>query len=695
MNPITQLIDIIGPIKAANPPPQPYAGMDASGYPGTPVMTNALALSNIVWTGMYIDSPAAVPGELARPQFTRPDGSASIELNANGEPKKDENGNTIPRSIPYGHWGNAQTSWLKKDAWNQLYPAWGMLPIYWGQQDPRNADGPFDPRAIIAVPNADEAATKAAAAGIPAGAVIYIDWEIGANPSAAGVAYCTAWFQHLAELGYRPGVYCHPPASLAFRKQWPRLFVWNVNLARFGTLSVDHGRLVLAVPMDLNVRGGETPDPDCIARQWKFGVEVHTGNPVAGFPGIDANASTVADPAFPERRVIPSLVRGGMLTGAIVDASTLEFFAIRRGALKAQMWAPGTPPTITAATLPAEGLSCNPWSVNAALQRGTSGDLALIARSDTLDAADNSWNLHAYRRRGTTWTFDSAINGATPLEPLLGVSLVSRAADTTEAFFLTNDGSNQIFVVSCIDAPAQADSQTWAAPVVVNAATGGMQPSVVGGIASVSRGPGTTDVFVVAKATGATTWQLFWNSSSTLGTWPLFSVPGDPTVTLHPFSNIAAVSRGSQLVDVFAIGKRPADTNWTLYNWSWNATNSWGDSGSYNLQGLGAGWQGPHPVSKVEVASRSAQSIDVFVVGATDGLLYTATWNGAASTWGAFQLVGTNKVTVGSVDGAFCRDANSVEVIVTGRDGNVYVSSLDSASGTYSDLAAIAAFNLT
>ena len=76
-------------------------------------------------------------------------------------------------------------------------------------------------------------------------------------------------------------------------------------------------------------------------------------------------------------------------------------------------------------------------------------------------------------------------------------------------------------------------------------------------------------------------------------------------------------------------------------------------------------------------------------------LTVNATWNGAASTWGAFQLVGTNKVTVGSVDGAFCRDANSVEVIVTGRDGNVYVSSLDSASGTYSDLAAIAAFNLT
>jgi hypothetical protein len=137
----------------------------------------------------------------------------------------------------------------------------------------------------------------------------------------------------------------------------------------------------------------------------------------------------------------PSLVRSGTLTGAIVDASTLALFAVRRGALLAGTWTTANPSSIELLALSDSdhALAYNPWSVNAALQRYTSGEVAVIARSAAVGAADNAWQLHAYRRRGTTWTFDENISGATQIEPLLGVRLVSLAPNTVEAFFMTNE----------------------------------------------------------------------------------------------------------------------------------------------------------------------------------------------------------------------------------------------------------------
>jgi hypothetical protein len=64
------------------------------------------------------------------------------------------------------------------------------------------------------VVNTEDAAAKARLAGIPDGAVIFLDWEIGGQPSQAGVNYCATFFRRLAELGFRPGMYCHPPSAI-------------------------------------------------------------------------------------------------------------------------------------------------------------------------------------------------------------------------------------------------------------------------------------------------------------------------------------------------------------------------------------------------------------------------------------------------------------------------------------------------
>ena len=366
-------------------------------------------------------------------------------------------------------------------------------------------------------------------------------------------------------------------------------------------------------------------------------------------------------------------------------------------ALIAGTWTAAAPTTTATITLPDSIVAFNPWSPVAAVQRGTSGDVALIARSAVIATPDNAWEVSAYRRRAATWTIDRTINGAVAVEPLLGVALCSCAANTLEAFFATSDGTGQIFAVSCVDAATQANNQPWSAPAVVKAPAG-LQPSLVGGIGAVSREAGETDVFVVARAGAGKPWQLFWNSSSILGTWPSFSVPGDPTIVLHPFSNVAAVSRGPKLMDIFAIGKQPTDTNWFLYTWWWNAAESWGTAppgGTYNTRAIQGTTVRPHPVSKIAAVSRSLLAIDVFLVGHDDGLLYTVSWDGTAGTWSDFQRVGTNAITIASVDAAISRGPDGIDVTVTGRDGNVYVASWTAAAGAYTDLARVAAFNLT
>ncbi len=678
----------------------PYVGMDQGVYFGAGALDYFQSATNMVWVGGYLDSPATFTGEIEPPGH--------------------------PSNARKGHQRGGSQSW----DWQQagLHEArahgWGVLPIYWGQQDPANADGPWDVRPLAAEENAKDAIEKAKAANLDPHTVIYIDWETSGAPSAAGIAYLALWFELVAAEGYRPGLYAHNEAITKMRDRWPEIAGWATNpwvTAKRAVISPRVGPQVRFVARD-PAQSGQAADRDNLAWQmwftsetpWPSGLVFPTPGATATFPiklangstainaagtpvmGLDVSCSSVADPGFPERRMAPGLIRRGRFSAAILDPSTIATYAVRRGALLAGAWTSATPTATTTVALPDHRLAYNPYSPHAAATRGTAGDLAVIARSSLAGTAQDAWQLHAYRRRGTTWSFDSNINDTTPIEPLLGVSLVARESSTLKAFFATNDGTHRIFVVSCIDAATQADSQLWAAPVEVPMPAGEL-PSLVGGIGAASRAAGTVDVFTAARPAAGEPHSLFWSSSSILGTWPAFSVPADPATHVHPFSNIAAISRGPELVDVFAIAKGPNDASWILYTWWWNKADSWGAAppgGVFHTQPIVGSTVRPHPVSKLAAVSRGEQYIDVFVVGHDDGLLYTVHWDQTANAWSDFARVGTNAITVGSVDGAFSRDPSSLEVMVTGRDGNVYVSSWNTTTSTFSDLARIAQFNL-
>lgn len=733
MSVFSDILALLGLGQIGQPTPVPqnvaYVGLDRSAYFGADALDYLRAATNLTWVAGYLDSPRPFSGEIT------PTGKTGVS--------------------GHNRNGTASASSWQTNLSDARSRSWGVLPIYWGEQDPGNGQGPWDLSTNAATNNANDAIEKAVSASLDAHTVIYIDFEIGGAPSAAARTYLSLWFETISEAGYRPGLYAHNAATVAMRTAWPDLFGWVTN-PFLGIADVVSSTLLAGRVNFLGrspAASGSGADKDNIAWQTCFVAAFHSDTntttdpwptnlkfppsaggisvPITyadgamgvnsarnGVGAVDANTASVGDPAFPERRMAAALIRRGRFSAVAQSSTVVAAFGVRRGLVQAYLWSPGGG-SPTAVVLPDHQLTFNPWSSHATITRATSGDFVAVVRSallvPSLIDTDDNWSIGAFRRRGTTWTFDSAVNGASAVEPLAGVQLASRAADTTEAFFV-EAATHRLLVASSVDAATQVDGQPWSAPVEIAAplvAGTAAVPSLVGALGAVSKSAGVMDVLLpmrsvaAVSAVTATTpmpagtilpadpspYNLFWSSSSALGVWPALAQVGDPSVRVHPFSNVAVVSRTAGQLDAFAFGQGPKDGTWQLYTWWWNPTAPWTTNGIQNTQPIVSSSPGilrPHPVSKVAVVSRAQLSMDVFVVGHDDGFLYTVRWDGTANNWSDYTRCGGGITTVGSVDAAIARDANSLDVFVTGRDGNVYVSSWTVASGTFTDLAHVA-----
>ncbi len=664
----------------------PYAGFDNTAYPGKDFMDYFRANTNMVFALVYLDGT--------------------------------------------GHTG---TDWqVGTPDITTLQPAasrWGIGPVYFGSQAATNEQGPHVLTLARALSDANKAVAGCAAATISAGAVIYFDWEATAVPVDKDKDYIKAWAARVSELGYRVGIYCHPAAAPTFRDLWPGTFIWITRV------SIPTGDAFIRPSSQSETTLVDAPDPqtskyaDAVAWQFSFAQQptdipkpkpfafwpadvlfppyagsyvkqkpafVQTG-PTAGRPlfDMDINSSSLRSPGFPEQAMAPALVRSGIASVAMIDASTLAIFAVRKGALSPMSYAPPTP-LATFLQLDAGAFAFNPFARHSSIQRGANGDLGIVVRPAVRGSSDDAWQINAYRRRGSVWTVDEDIAPATMCEPLAGVCLVSRAPDSVEALFVER-GNNQPFVVATTDAATQADDQPWQDPQIVPGADAPFGISLLSGISAVSRHVDIVDAFIVGQQGPGLPWQLNWTNSLATGSWlGRFSVPGDPSVQVHPSSNVACISRDTDLLNVFAVAKGPSDTTWTLYTWRWDPTGQWGVSGAYHTNTIPGSVVSPHPVCKVRAVSRTPQFIDVFVVGFDDGLLYNAFWDASTNVWSDFRQVGTGSkpVLVQTIDAAIARDANNVDVVVTGRDGNVYISSWNATMAAWPALTLISALSV-
>jgi hypothetical protein len=636
-------------------PPARFAGMDAAGNPGPAVMAAAWTSSNLSVTGMYLDSPAPVPGEPASP--------------------KAHNGHNRTGSIL----GNPPGSWMA--GWGQLHPQWGILIIYWGQQDPANADGPVS----LAVPpdipdlNAADADAKAALANIPKGVVIYLDWEIGGAPNAADLAYCTRWFHSLAERGYRPGVYCHTASSVAFRRECPGLWVWNVNLTagtpQPGDIQVVNHQLLVRAP------AMAAADPVAIARQWMFSLNPPAGNPVAGFPQIDGDSAIAADPAFPERRCQPQAIRTGPAAATSASPAGLAVYAVRRGKPARATWTPGAATADRSLDFSAAPFLWNPFAAVAALRTPASADIMLALGLGTSDP-DDVWRLQVIRREAgaTAWRQQTLPQGDLGIDPLPGVAASTRGDESIEAFAVDMDAGTltgarydpATAAWSALDAPAAPHGPATTPVTRTNRAS------------AVSRAPGQLDLFWVG-----TDHFIHTSSSSAPGTWTDPVQVGDPAVLVHSLANLCTVSRSPDRIDVLFVGQQTGTTAWRLYD-------VWWDNG-----GPGGGWGAPpnsqivggialdvEPMSPIAACARTADHVDAFVTAAT-GVLLISTFDRVSDTWSALAPIagqpqfGGQPLKVASVDSAVFLGGAEVGVLVTGRDQTVWATHYDATIPGY------------
>jgi hypothetical protein len=639
----------------------PFAGMDTTNNPGQAVMADIFNLSNVWWSGMYLDSPAPVPGEVAK---TKP-----------------LNGHNLMGGIG----ANPVGSWMR--AWGELHAGtfsggWGLLPIYWGQQDPANNDGPIDLRTFIAVANAEDAAVKAANAGIPPGAVIYLDWEIGGAPGQTGVDYCKTWFRRLAQLGFRPGVYCHPPSSLRFRRECPHLFVWNVNLtAGSGGITVSGGNVFFDLPPV--VAGGEPPDRDAIARQWRFGVTQPAGGPIASFPNVDLDVATVADPAFPERGNIPSETRSGPVAVTTHASDWLAASAVRRGKLVRVSWSPGAPALDADLDGPSMNGWLNPFAQTSATRQPIGGQVVEWLAGIALESQDapTTWEVHTFRGGpGGVWT-QHPVEMQLQLDPLTGAVIAQRSGGVPEVFAYDRDGDT-LAGARWIEAQQQWTMlEVLKAPGDVLAAPGLIRTN---GFTALSRAQGLLDLFFVGRD------SLVRTSFSTApGAWSVPFPVTDPTVRVHAMANLAAVSPREDRIEVVFIARRDGDPAYHLYAAGWSQALLWLGPGTRQIGGPLA----LEPMSRIAACSRKADFVDVFVVDDKGHLLNTFL-DVASGTWNALRPVGGTQVLVADVVGAVCRGPDDVEVLVTARDGTVCATHWDQTMADFRPLERITMLDL-
>jgi Domain of unknown function (DUF1906) len=653
-----------------------YAGMDAMYYHSiAKAMDSVWANSNLICTGLYFDSPAMAPGEPPRVGLNG--------HNANGT--------------------HTNPTWMV--AWNALRPHWGIMPLYWGQQDSLNEVGPKQLTLPgVAAANAEDAAAKAATANVPKGAVIYLDYE-KPGPGPDALTYCRDFFHYLAARGYRPGVYCHPDASVKFRQDCPGLFVWNVSALNGVYLSpgkdstIISGQFVLDTP-PLNSPGG---DPMAIVRQWRETVlapPVIVGGvyPVPGFPNpdIDANVAIVADPAFPERRCRPRLVHGGKVTVTPSLTAPCSIYAVRAGRPVLATWplaAPGAPTQLTKGDLP---FWWNPFSAPAGLQIVTPPKVplapeaidVLLALGHAAAEGEDAWRLQVLRRGpGLQWQHDTVPDAGFAIDPLPGVIAVTREDKWLEAF-VVDDTTGKL-------AGAQWDvaRNTWS---VLSLLLDGAKPPkpVTRALrrtnrpAAVSREAGRIDLFYVGDdGLLYVTWSV--QPETTVWSAPV-ALTGN--VEAHPLANLVAVSMSSTRADVFFMGRAPGTRDWHLYGVSWTP----------------AGWQieadtsqlldpisALEPLASIAACRLDATSLDVFVAG-SDGALYNRHFAGGA--WSPLVKIRPPPapllLRVASVDGACCPAPDRVEVVMTNYDGNVYSAERNGAAAQFKQLENAVSLNL-
>ena len=180
-------------------------------------------------------------------------------------------------------------------------------------------------------------------------------------------------------------------------------------------------------------------------------------------------------------------------------------------------------------------------------------------------------------------------------------------------------------------------------------------------IAAVSRTPGNIDLFVVGNdGIVYTSWWYAGQDWSGLNNWR--PIGG----TFPAGAPVAAVSRTPGNIDLFVVGN-----DGLVYTSWWYAGQDW--SGLQNWRPIGGGQFAAG--AAIAAVTRDQTRLDVFAMGALDGLVYTSGWV-AGQDWSGLQswrAIGGTFPTDARVT-AISRTPDNMDLFVVGNDGLVYTS---------------------
>jgi hypothetical protein len=343
-------------------------------------------------------------------------------------------------------------------------------------------------------------------------------------------------------------------SSRVLRRECPGLFVWNVHPvagpppAHAPVSPAPDVQLVLRTP---ELDDEPVPDIDLTARQWRLDFVEPAGNPVpqifvvdaAGVRHIDGDVAVVADPSFPERRVLSTRlpfvnttrIRGGRVAATPLGGGRCAVYTVRRCR---PTRASGPPAAIAKdADLVDRDVRFlwNPFAVAAALL--VPGPSAAPDPTDVLLSigfaerdGEDAWHLQSLRRPpNMAWLHEVIPDAGFPIDPLSGVAATTRGDQSADVFAIVdpavprgNDGQLAV-------ARWDPTKHSWSTLTHVTAASARRSNRP----AAVSRSAGVGDVFWIDRDGRVAT------SASAAATPTVWSAPvqiGSAAVEVHPFA---------------------------------------------------------------------------------------------------------------------------------------------------------------
>ncbi len=260
----------------------------------------------------------------------------------------------------------------------------------------------------------------------------------------------------------------------------------------------------------------------------------------------------------------------------------------------------------------------------------------------------NQWSMCALTKRHLGWGLTSMRTH----QPSV-CNVVSRSQDHLDVFVCDNNG----YTLTAAWEPAMVSWwEGWWGLLGGRAAPGA--PVTV-----VSRRQDFLDAFVVGTDGRAYTCAWASGQGGWRGWWPI----GNAVFPQGAMINV--VSRSQDHLDIFA-----TDTGGRVLTAAWEPAFTDGWHGWWQIRGGRAA-----PGAPVTAVSRSADKLDIFVIG-TDGHCYTAAWEpGFSDGWHGWWRIGNSLFPQRAYVGAVSRSADHLDIFATDSGGAVITAAWEPA----------------